>query len=506
MPSLAPKKSKKEEALLQRVSASLDEGRRHAVPPLAAAAASSKTDDEEQTSGRSRRDGDLPPLLLPAFAKTNDEIVAVNASDAAAAKDFLAVRALIKSISKACVSEGVVVGDNKIGEEVDTLIDALVNEYRGRYVSLTKAMLLDGIAKYPTLAAMEAAGVKADGDDDDDPDDDNMAFLLDNAMKTDELPDLSGDTKAEDGGIGAPSKFDRIVSAVERDMAEYDKKINEIKVRRSLCGEEFSPAVGKNSKQAVKKVTTTNDEQGTGEGKKRGRYNTKNTKKNAEEELLINEIYKKYAAEGEGLNTLTEDRLMTIISETKQELNLEYTENININWKMLDRRVKYLHFGGKRPGGRKPSAEPKAKRIKTKPTGGYRGKDTDEGRLVAEIARKYTEERKQFPRLEKGRFEAIVTETVREMGLEGVDLGTMQQLDHRVRFIYQRHKNPESEEGAALDKKLVDEIYIRYRDAKLTNGVDGRGLAKGTFEKIMYVVHHVFIFNLDADVYLTHHY
>ena len=256
----------------------------------------------------------------------------------------------------------------------------------------------------------------------------------------------------------------------------------------------------------MKKVTTTNDEQGTGEGKKRGRYNTKNTKKNAEEELLINEIYKKYAAEGEGLNTLTEDRLMTIISETKEELNLEYTENININWKMLDRRVKYLHFGGKRPGGRKPSAEPKAKRIKTKPTGGYRGKDTDEGRLVAEIARKYTEERKQFPRLEKGRFEAIVTETIRDMNLEGIDLGTMQQLDHRVRFIYQRHKNPESEEGAALDKKLVDEIYIRYRDAKLTNGVDGRGLAKGTFEKIMYVVHHDFIFNFDADVYLTHHY
>lgn len=472
-------KLQKEEALLQQVSASHD-GRRRDVPPLAAAAASSKTDDQKQTRGRPR--GDLPPLLLPAFAKTNDEIVAVNASDAAAAKDFLAVRALIKSISKACVSEEVVVGDNKIGEEVDTLIDALVNEYQGRYVSLTKAMLLDGIAKYPTLAVMEADGVKAD---DDDPD----ALLLDNAMKTDELPDLSGNTKAEDGGMGAPSKFDRIVSAVERDMAEYDKKINEIKVRRSLGGEKFSPAAGKNSKQAVKKLTTKKkldiDEQETGEGKKRGRYNTKNTKKNAEEELLINEIYKKYAAEGEGLNTLTEDRLMTIIAETKQELNLEYTENININWKMLDRRVKYLHFGGKRPGGRKPSAEPKAKRIKTKPTGGYRGKETDEGRLVTEIARKYTEERKQFPRLEKGRFEAIVTETIREMGLEGIDLGTMQQLDHRVRFIYQRHKNPESEEGAALDKKLVDEIYIRYRDAKLTNGVDGRGLAKGTFEKIM---------------------
>jgi hypothetical protein len=480
MPSIAtPKKRSNEEDHPLELSASLDEERRAAIPSLAAAA-TTKTNDEkqQQTRGRSRVDLPPPPPLPPPgiYTQTNDEIVAVNASDAAAAKDFLAVRALIKSISKACVLEGVVVGDNKIGEEVDTLIDALVNEYQGRYVSLTKAMLLDGIAKYPTLAAMEAAGVKADDDDD---------FLLDNAMKTDYLPDLSGDTKAEDGGMGAPSKFDRIVSAVERDMVEYDKKINEIKVRRSLGGEEFSPAMGKNSKQAVKRVTT-NDEQGTGEGKKRGKYNTKNTKKNAEEELLINEIYKKYAAEGEGLNALTEDRLMTIISETKQELNLEYTENININWKMLDRRVKYLHFGGKRPGGRKPSAEPKAaKRIKTKPTGGYRGKDTDEGRLVAEIARKYTEERKQFPRLEKGRFEAIVTETISEMGLEGIDLGSMQQLDHRVRFIYQRHKNPESEEGAALDKKLVDEIYIRYRDAKLTNGVDGRGLAKGTFEKIM---------------------
>lgn len=239
---------------------------------------------------------------------------------------------------------------------------------------------------------------------------------------------------------------------------------------------------------AKRKVGDDDDREGAKERKKRGRYNTKNAKRNKEEDLLIAEIAKKYSSEGDALVTLTDIRLQTIIDGAKSELNLEHTKNVEMHWSKLDRKVKWLYFGGKRPGGRLKSLEPKKKRIKKKPTGGYRGKDTDEGRLVAEIARKYTEERKLYPRLEKGRFEDMVAETIRQMGLEGIDLGTMQQLDHRVRFIYQRHKDPGMEVGAAQDKSLVDMIYSRYSATKLANGVDGRGLAKGTFDSIIEAV------------------
>ena len=80
-----------------------------------------------------------------------------------AAKNFLAVKTLVKSIAKACVSENIVVSwQTTEGDKTDAMIDRLVKEFKEKYPALNKKLLVDGIVRYNAQNNIQPPGEEVD--------------------------------------------------------------------------------------------------------------------------------------------------------------------------------------------------------------------------------------------------------------------------------------------------------------------------------------------------------
>jgi len=113
-------------------------------------------------------------------------------------------------------------------------------------------------------------------------------------------------------------------------------------------------------------------------------------------------------------------------------------------------------------------------------------KDTPENNLIQELVKRYGEAREVSDgRVPNGFFEAMVNATKKDMQLETLDLGSMVDLNKKIRRMYGRTMKNENVNEPSQNKILENEIYERYERAKIANG--GK-LPAGTLNGIIEVV------------------
>lgn len=146
-----------------------------------------------------------------------------------ATRDFLATKTLVRSIAKACAREDVAAGSDEGGGDEEGgegegkgkgegdeggksggsgVVELIFDAFKGKYPSLTKEMLTEGMARRGN----------GNGNDDGQNDDD--------AAKGDDNDD-SGD---DDGG---ENKLERIVAAVDAEMEKYHARIEALRKSRA---------------------------------------------------------------------------------------------------------------------------------------------------------------------------------------------------------------------------------------------------------------------------------
>ena len=92
-----------------------------------------------------------------------------------------------------------------------------------------------------------------------------------------------------------------------------------------------------------------------------------------------------------------------------------------------------------------------------------------ENNLIQELVKRYGEARAHSDgRVPNGFFEAMVNATKKDVQLEDVDLGSMVDLNKKIRRMYGRTAKNENE--PSQNKILENEIYNRYERAKIANG------------------------------------
>ena len=113
--------------------------------------------------------------------------------------------------------------------------------------------------------------------------------------------------------------------------------------------------------------------------------------------------------------------------------------------------------------------------------------NTPENNLIQELVKRYGEARAQSDgRVPNGFFQEMVNTTKKDMQLETLDLGSMVDLNKKIRRMYGRTvKNENVNEPISQNKILENEIYSRYERAKIANG--GK-LPAGTLNGIIEVV------------------
>ena len=112
--------------------------------------------------------------------------------------------------------------------------------------------------------------------------------------------------------------------------------------------------------------------------------------------------------------------------------------------------------------------------------------DTPENNLIQELVKRYGEARAHSDgRVPNGFFESMVNATKKDMQLETLDLGSMVDLNKKIRRMYGRTMKNENVNEPSQNKILENEIYSRYERAKIANG--GK-LPAGTLNGIIEVV------------------
>eukprot|EP00571_Detonula_confervacea_P003721 CAMPEP_0172319152 /NCGR_PEP_ID=MMETSP1058-20130122/36955_1 /TAXON_ID=83371 /ORGANISM="Detonula confervacea, Strain CCMP 353" /LENGTH=515 /DNA_ID=CAMNT_0013034145 /DNA_START=44 /DNA_END=1591 /DNA_ORIENTATION=- len=245
--------------------------------------------------------GDNPQLTQTPKRKKSS----ASASDVSknAAKNFLAAKTLVKSIAKVCAQENVVIAvDN--GGTSDALIDVLVDEYKEKYPSLTKKMLVDWIVRYNTQNET-ALGGSANAVAEDDTKDDNTQL-----------------------------KFGRIISIVDGEMNKYYAKIEALKKSREMAASVPEPqeAAAKSNRKR-KSIDSENEASPKAAKQKRGPRKEKDTPEN----FLIKEIVKNYAVARESHERLPNGLFETIVEDTKRQCQMEY---VDLDLNKLDKKIR----------------------------------------------------------------------------------------------------------------------------------------------------------------------
>ncbi|KAL7553984.1 hypothetical protein ACHAWF_017353 [Thalassiosira exigua] len=275
----APKEAKardpKELALLQSLAASLD-----------------TYNGEQGATAQAQHH----PLAVPRAGPSSKKKSAVEAT-ADFSKNILAAKTLVRSIVKACVEEKVPTQQTKsVG-----VIDSLVEEYRPKYPSLTRQMIVDGVERHKKSRgkSSEDDDEKEGGDDDED--------------EEEEPPEGGGD---DDELI-----FGRCVELIDEAMYEYHERVAAVKRRRESAESEPPPPP---------------------ESKKRKKYTMSGLprkprkKRDDPESLLVAEVLKRYCKVRATSVRLPNGTFEKMVEDAQKDMGLD---DLDFAFKSVRKRV-----------------------------------------------------------------------------------------------------------------------------------------------------------------------
>ena len=202
-------------------------------------------------------------------------------------KSILAAKALAKSIAKACVEVNVSATSETSHKSSSSVLDSLIEEYRLEYPTLTKKMVIDGIARYKKTNKEEEGN-----DDSDDQDEDN-----------------SSDKDAVDYA-DYDLQFSQCMEIISGEMDVYWDRVESLKKRRASTSLSPKPKKKRTSYAEGSNSDPLNKT-------KRGR-----PRKTTPDMKLMIAITERYAKEREGGN-LPHGRFATLVEEVKKEMGME---------------------------------------------------------------------------------------------------------------------------------------------------------------------------------------
>mmetsp|Transcript_15120 Transcript_15120/g.32820 ORF Transcript_15120/g.32820 Transcript_15120/m.32820 type:complete len:604 (+) Transcript_15120:103-1914(+) len=325
--------------------------------------------------------------------------------------NILMVKTLVKGMIKACVQEELAITNN--GKQSVGVIDALVEEYRYKYPSLTRTMVTDGIARHNK--SLENSSDESDG--------------------------KVGGANTEDNG---DLKLGRCIEIVEEHLESYFDKIEALKKRRSLSSAASEPDTA---------PTPSKKRKSTGEGdasatsppkKKRGR-----PRKDTPENALVAEITERYLKEREKSDRLPNGRFEAIVEETKKDFGMEDSD---LSLAKIRKRVTYYQMN--RPN----KVERESSQSKTKKE------------LIEKVYERYARaEIANEGKLAPGTLKSIVEGAKLELGIADVKM-TSFEAKIQTRF---KKEHPElfdssvlSEDDKLRRQNLMNEVSARYARAK----------------------------------------
>lgn len=377
--------------------------------------------------------GDNPPTPKSSTPKDKKKKKkALSETSKNAAKNFLEAKTLVKSIAKACAREKVVVTEETDGKS-DELVESFVEEYQGKYPSVTKKLIIDAIIRHNALNNEKAS---ADNDVAEDGDDDN-----------DEL------------------KFGRIVPIVDAEMNQYHEKIEALKKARELAA--LQP-----EEKPKKKRKEKDDDPNAPPKKQKPPPKPKKvlTEKQVQEKFMMDEILKRYAAKREHHDRLPNGVLESIVEETKMEHNME---SFDVPVSKIDKKIRRYYN------------KMTAKSGETRSMTGNRA-------IVEEVYQRYCRTKEaNGGKLPPGTMDSIIEGVKLEYGLSDVRLSSLK-TKVQARFT---KENPQfvncggdlkigklSAEDKRRRQHLLNEITSRYIQEKERHP---KKLADGTLDRII---------------------
>ena len=433
MSSFSNKRSAEELRLLQGITSTLESNQQNqnnenniVIPPPAASVSAhsySKT-------------------LLPKQTQASSSFVDRTQN---ATKNLLAEKALIKSITNACVAEGLAATNTFIIQEI-------VEKYKVDYAKLTVEKVTESIARQPEATSIHET-----------------------------------DTQVVEAGV---MKVGKCIELIDEDMKQYYIKITQLKARRRLKEEKIAArAKRKREKAAVKAATaaaSTEDgivaasqeeaaaDVSAKKPAKKKQRRTRTKKKVSDwddDDALYEEMTERYYKAKEANEQLPSRELERIIAETKRDM---HREDFDKPYRTVYNEIKKRWM---KRGDVGATAD------------GEITKRTKE--MYEELYKRYCEMKTSQQKLSRCSFAELSKSVKEEFGLPDDLAIKKNRITYRYRREHPEHKsNPEhvveirklSSEDKKRREKLVNEVLARYLKAKTENPTK---LPNGTIEKII---------------------
>ena len=416
--SFSNKRSAEELSLLQGITSTLESNRQNQknniiIPPAASLSANSYS-----------------KTLLPKQTQSSSSSFVDRTQNAT--KNLLAEKALIKSITNACVAEG-------LASTNTFIINEIVEKYKVDYSKLTVEKVKESIARNP-----EATSI------------------------------LEADTQVVEAGV---LKAGKCIELIDEDMKQYYIKITQLKAKRRLKEEKIAArAKRKREKAAVKAAAAeaaTVDVSAKKPAKKKQRR-TRTKKKVSDwddDDALYEEMTERYYTAKEANEQLPSRELERIIAETKRDMHREdFDKPYRTVYNEIKKRWKNRGDVGATADGEI------TKRTKE---------------MYEELYKRYCEMKTSQQKLSRCSFAELSKSVKEEFGLPDDLAIKKNRITYRYRREHPDHKsNPEhvveirklSSEDKKRREKLVNEVLARYVKAKTENPTK---LPNGTIEKII---------------------
>ena len=382
--------------------------------------------------------------------------IRISSADASrdAIKNVLAAKTLVRSIVKVCAKEKLKSGNDEVP---DGLVDALVEEYRGNYPSLTVEKVNEALSRYePT----ETSEIDPESDDSD---------------------VESAHSNVEGGETQAAKSFTttliRTIIMIDEEMDKYYEKIEALKKTReqrqqfaaAAQGEKVAPTKKrKDSNESI--VNSPADPQ---KPKTKKRAKTGPRPKNTPENDLLNLIASRYATERERCTErISREMLGFIVEKAKKDMGMEGFDMPMHNISKKVRRIRLQNMANEDSDSDNEGLG--TNKIMKK-----------QAALIDEIYTRYSYEKEMTgEKLPSGTLDAIVDTTKAEMGMPQFNFDK-----NRIRcrfkrehphFSSNRSTLPDigtmSEETKRKRQLLFNEITARYvHEREVHNGKLPRG-------------------------------
>ena len=332
-------------------------------------------------------------------------------------KSILAAKELAKSIAKACVEVNISTTSQTSHKSSSiSVFDSLIEEYRLEYPTLTKKMIIDGIARYKKETNREEEGNDSNDQDEDNNSDTNIIGHADYDLQ-----------------------FSQCMEIISGEMQIYWDRVESIKKRRASTSLSPKP---KKKRTSYAKGSNSDPMNKT----KRGR-----PRKNTPDMKLMIAITEKYAREREE-GCLPNGRFATLVEEVKKEMGME---DFDMPLKKINKRVTWHYMSW-----------PDKKKVATKEVRKH---------LTEEVYKRYERAKKSNGGvIGVGEGKSIIDGVKLELGLTDVELNysSLEQMA-RSRF---RKENPDFEPSfKSIKEKEMKENPIDRELVKLVTNELGKG-------------------------------